>query len=126
MLISEFEHLYGAEVDAEVYRTVIEPMYYATNLDKADFVALLDKKAFALPQRENEAEEQMREELDIVKSDIAWYKERAKLMKEYMQREDKKSNRYAQWNEIYKAYQREIKNLKQRKDHLMFCLNLTI
>ena len=53
MMKHEFEKMYGHEVSFEDYTNIIEPMYMATNLDKEQFVACLDKKRFALPtQRE--------------------------------------------------------------------------
>ena len=48
MMKQEFEALAGYEVSAEDYNNIIEPMYMATNLDKADFVKCIDKKRFAL------------------------------------------------------------------------------
>lgn len=46
MMKQEFEALAGYEVDAETYANIIEPMYYATDLSKAEFVKTLDRKAF--------------------------------------------------------------------------------
>lgn len=51
MLKEEFEKLAGYEVSLDDYRTIIEPMYLASPLDKSDFVKCLDKKRFALPSR---------------------------------------------------------------------------
>ena len=48
MLKEEFEKIAGYEVSPEDYKNIIEPMYLATNLSKADFVACIDKKRFAL------------------------------------------------------------------------------
>lgn len=44
----EFEALAGYEVTWDDYNNIIEPMYMATDLSKADFVKCIDKKRFAL------------------------------------------------------------------------------
>ena len=49
MFKQEFESLAGYRVTDSDYFGIIEPMYMATNLNKADFVACLDRKRFALP-----------------------------------------------------------------------------
>ena len=51
MMIHEFEELAGYEVDYNVYVKTIEPMYMASGLSKAEFVKILNKKAFALPTK---------------------------------------------------------------------------
>lgn len=48
MMQYEFEALAGYSVSTEDYIKIIEPMYMATNLDKAEFVKCLDKKRFAI------------------------------------------------------------------------------
>lgn len=48
MMKQEFEALAGYEVSAEDYNNIIEPMYMATNLNKAEFVKTINKKRFAL------------------------------------------------------------------------------
>ena len=48
MMKHEFERLAGYEVSAEDYNKIIEPMYMATDLSKAEFVKVIDKKRFAL------------------------------------------------------------------------------
>lgn len=52
MMHHEFEELAGYEVSYETYNKIIEPMYMAANLPKADFIKLLNKKALALPTRQ--------------------------------------------------------------------------
>lgn len=47
MMKHEFEELAGYEVSNEDYDKVIEPMYMALNMSKAEFVKCLDKKRFA-------------------------------------------------------------------------------
>ena len=50
MMWKEFEELAGYEVSADTYNNIIEPMYMALkDVDKRTFIAMLDKKAFALP-----------------------------------------------------------------------------
>lgn len=46
MTKQEFEELAGYEVSTENYNNIIEPMYMATNLCKADFVKVINRKAF--------------------------------------------------------------------------------
>ena len=48
MMQFELKNLAGYEVSTEDYNNIIEPMYMATNLSKADFVKVIDKKRFAL------------------------------------------------------------------------------
>lgn len=50
----EFEKLAGYEVTYEDYANVIEPMYNATNLSKAQFVKTLNRKAFDLKYKKQE------------------------------------------------------------------------
>lgn len=51
MMKHEFEALAGYEVSDKDYNEIIEPMYMAIpdRFSKADFVAMIDKKRFALP-----------------------------------------------------------------------------
>lgn len=46
MTKQEFETLAGYEVSAENYNKVIEPMYMATDMSKAEFVKTINRKAF--------------------------------------------------------------------------------
>ena len=48
MMKEEFEQLAGYEVSYEDYSRYIEPMYLAANIDKREFVKMIDKKRFAL------------------------------------------------------------------------------
>lgn len=48
MMQYEFEALAGYEVKTDDYNNIIEPMYMATNLSKAEFVKCIDRKRFAL------------------------------------------------------------------------------
>lgn len=51
MMKHEFEALAGYEVSNEDYNNIIEPMYMAVNMTKAEFVKVIDKKRFALPTK---------------------------------------------------------------------------
>lgn len=51
MMKNEFEALAGYEVSLKDYNEIIEPMYMATEMSKADFVKCIDKKRFALKTR---------------------------------------------------------------------------
>ena len=48
MMQHEFEALAGYEVSTEDYNNIIEPMYMAVSMDKAEFVKTINKKRFAL------------------------------------------------------------------------------
>ena len=48
MMRHEFEEIAGYKVSAEDYNNIIEPMYYAANLSKHEFVKTLNKKRFEL------------------------------------------------------------------------------
>lgn len=48
MMWKEFEELAGYEVSFDTYEKVIEPMYMATDLSKADFVKVINRKAVEL------------------------------------------------------------------------------
>lgn len=52
MMKHEFEELAGYEVTWDDYNNIIEPMYMAVNMDKADFVKVISKERFALPTKE--------------------------------------------------------------------------
>lgn len=65
MMWKEFEEIAGYEVSYETYTNVIEPMYNAVNLNKRDFVKLLDKKAFALPTKA-EMKREMRKIANVI------------------------------------------------------------
>lgn len=54
MMWEEFERIAGYEVSYEDYSTIIEPMYNATNLNKAEFVKMLNRKAFDLKVKKQE------------------------------------------------------------------------
>ena len=52
MMKNEFEALAGYEVSVSDYDNIIEPMYMATDLNKAEFVKVISKERFALKSRE--------------------------------------------------------------------------
>jgi len=96
MMKHEFEALAGYEVSVSDYDNIIEPMYMATDLSKADFVKVICKERFALKSREEiiqemkeiaghlkktcdnytdyEAEEKLKELAEEYKSRFAPYK----------------------------------------------------
>lgn len=51
MMKHEFEALAGYEVSTETYDNIIEPMYMASPLAKAEFVKTLNRKAFDLNEK---------------------------------------------------------------------------
>lgn len=68
MMKEEFEALYGAEVSHDDYYNIIEPMYLATELYKTDFVAVLDKKRFALRTKDQIIKEMKRQAQSLYES----------------------------------------------------------
>lgn len=52
MMKHEFEAIAGYEVSVADYDDIIEPMYMATELSKADFVKVIDKERFAMKSYE--------------------------------------------------------------------------
>ena len=52
MMKHEFEALAGYEVSWADYNDIIEPMYMATNLSKAEFVKTVNKNRFAIKPKE--------------------------------------------------------------------------
>lgn len=52
MMKHEFEAIEGYEVSVSDYDNIIEPMYMATDLNKAEFVKVISKERFALKSRE--------------------------------------------------------------------------
>lgn len=54
MMKHEFEALAGYEVSWEDYTNIIEPMYMAINVDKEEFVKMIDKKRFAVIRKPEE------------------------------------------------------------------------
>ena len=54
MMWEEFQEIAGYEVSYDTYSRIIEPMYSALpgNVTKQQFVSMLDKKAFALPTKQ--------------------------------------------------------------------------
>ena len=50
MMKHEFEALAGYKVSTADYDNIIEPMYLATNLNKADFVATINRKRFEVKE----------------------------------------------------------------------------
>lgn len=52
MLKSEFESLAGIKVDGNTFWNIIDPMYMATNLNKNDFINILNLEALKSKDRE--------------------------------------------------------------------------
>lgn len=52
MMKHEFEKIAGYEVSQKDYSEIIEPMYMSTDLNKEEFVKVINKERFALKTRE--------------------------------------------------------------------------
>lgn len=61
MMHEEFERLAGYEVSFSDYHNIIEPMYMATDLSKADFIKTLNRKQFDLKVKKAALIKAMRE-----------------------------------------------------------------
>ena len=91
MMQAEFEQLAGYEVKADDYNNIIEPMYMAINVDKAEFVKMIDKKRFALKpikaivKEMQKVAESIEETCTHYRDNEAWDKLEA-LVKEYKER----------------------------------------
>ena len=72
MMWKEFEELAGYEVSYDDYNNIIEPMYMATNMSKADFIKCIDKKRFALPTK-REMIKAMRKEAEHLQETCGHY-----------------------------------------------------
>lgn len=72
MMKHEFEALAGYEVSFEDYNKIIEPMYMATDLNKLDFVKVIDKKRFALKPL-SKIEKEMKECAESLKESCTHY-----------------------------------------------------
>lgn len=93
MMWKEFEEIAGYEVSYEDYHNIIEPMYMAIpeGISKAEFVKMLNKKRFALPDpkallREMRKEAKHLYEICGLCSDYESEKRLDKLAKEYAKR----------------------------------------
>lgn len=91
MMKHEFEALAGYEVSSEDYNKIIEPMYMATDLTKAEFVKTINKSRFALKPL-NKMERMMKkiakhlEETCTHYTDYEAKEELKKLAQEYAER----------------------------------------
>ena len=81
MMKEEFEKIAGYEVSWEDYYEIIEPMYTAVSLNKADFVKTLDKKRFALKPAKSIVKEMRKiaKELSETCTQYTDYEKREKL-----------------------------------------------
>ena len=69
MMKHEFEALAGYEVSIEDYNKIIEPMYMATDLNKEDFVKVIDKKRFALPTKKQMINQMIKKAVEYQQTD---------------------------------------------------------
>ena len=121
MMKHEFEALAGYEVSTEDYTKVIEPMYMATDLSKADFVKVIDRKRFEV--KADKTEEQIELE-ESIKSDIADWKNYIS----YMQRKIELYNQYINdedgdyWKSEIKHFKSSIQNAKNNIAKLKWVL----
>ena len=89
MMKHEFEKIAGYEVSWEDYNNIIEPMYNATDLDKFDFVKLLNRKQFDLGAKKKAIVKKMKEIAKHLKETCTHYtdyeakEELDKLIEEY-------------------------------------------
>ena len=113
----EFERIAGYEVSVEDYNNIIEPMYMATDLDKYEFVKVIDRKRFEVKHEKSpeqiQLEDKLKEELETINSDIKYYKDIIETLNE----------EYAKgWKTDIKIYKGRIKEFKNRKYEIEFIL----
>lgn len=73
MMKYEFEKIAGYEVSDYDYNNIIEPMYNATDLDKFDFVKLLNRKQFDLGAKKKAVVKEMKEIARHLKATFTHY-----------------------------------------------------
>lgn len=126
MMQIEFERLAGYEVSEEDYRTIIEPMYMATNLDKSEFIKVIDRKRFEIKKQKSEEQIQMENELleekKNLKEDIKWYQERINSYKSMLETETEE-NWIQEWKSGIKRFKEEIKSCKRRITEINWVLS---
>lgn len=125
MMKYEFEELAGYEVTVEDYDNIIEPMYMATDLSKAEFVKVVDRKRFEVKKEKTteqiELENNLKEELATINEDIKYYTERIDTVKGYIPTETREED-IKEWKDMIKRYKEEIRILKMRKSSIKFVL----
>lgn len=113
MMKHEFETLAGYEVSWSDYTEIIEPMYNSTNLDKSEFVKVIDRKRFEIKKEKTEEqialEKRINEEIETLKSDITFYENRIEMFKNFLDDNDADF-----WNNEIKKLKYEIKLNKNR------------
>lgn len=72
MMKQEFEQFAGYEVSEADYYNIIEPMYYASKLSKAEFIQTLNPKRFALRTHEQLINE-MKKLANTIKKSCDYY-----------------------------------------------------
>lgn len=85
MMYEEFMELAGYEVEYGTYKDVIEPMYMALpdGITKQQFIAMLDRKAFALPTKKELLKQMRKLAREIYESceHVCCYSEQEELLK---------------------------------------------
>lgn len=113
MMKYEFENIAGYRVSEEDYNKIIEPMYNATDLDKIDFVKVIDRKRFEIKEEKTAEqlalEKQLNAELGMLKADVEWYESRIEMYKNYLGDEDQEY-----WKNEIKSAKNQISHLKNR------------
>lgn len=119
MMKEEFEKLAGYEVSNEDYYNIIEKMYMAVDLTKAEFVKTIDKKRFALKpvkviiKEMRQAAEQLKESCDHY-IDFETSDKLEKLIREYISRKG------------WEGYAGFMLNTKQTPGHCYFPYSVSI
>lgn len=119
MTYSEFTELTKKEIDYNYYTDVIEPMYLASDLNKADFIKLLN--VAALPESE---QSKMKAESDILelKKDLEYYKSNKRTYQKNLKfwQDEKDDEMIKSVKSNIKYYEREIKKTLNQINEIKF------
>lgn len=125
MMKFEFEMIAGYKVSEDDYNKIIEPMYNATDLDKIDFVKVIDRKRFEIKEEKTaeriQLENKLNDEMIGLKNDLEYYTARVNQLNEYLSTE---SDEYwkSELKRLIKASKDQIKGIKNRMKEIKWVL----
>lgn len=125
MMKHEFEALAGYEVSFDDYNKIIEPMYIAVDVDKTEFVKMIDRSRFELKREKTaemiQLENKLNDEMIGLKNDLEYYTSRVNQLNEYLSTE---SDEYwtSELKRLIKASKDQIKVIKNRMKEIKWVL----
>lgn len=130
MMKEEFERIVGYKVSLEDYNNIIEPMYMSTDIDKYDFVKLLNRERFEVKEELSDESKKIIEdakaEIKELKADIKELKDDIDRYNQYIT--ESKDSLYKTdddrkyWRRAIKTKKEFIKNYKARIKALEFVI----